>query len=58
MVFTTLVRFAKDKGPDEVWRKRRIFKMAAVSNDIPDQRIPRVKKRHSIDLNILFHSII
>ncbi|KAG8236907.1 hypothetical protein J437_LFUL015233 [Ladona fulva] len=29
MVFTSLVNFARSKGPDEFWRKRKIFKLAA-----------------------------
>jgi len=29
MVFTTAVNFIRAKGPDEFWRKRRIFKLAA-----------------------------
>ncbi|KAG5889656.1 hypothetical protein JTB14_028934 [Gonioctena quinquepunctata] len=29
MVFTTAVNFIRSRGPDEIWRKRRIFKLAA-----------------------------
>ncbi|XP_014242608.1 39S ribosomal protein L20, mitochondrial [Cimex lectularius] len=29
MVFTTVINFVRSKGPDEFWRKRKIFKMAA-----------------------------
>ncbi|XP_030761450.1 39S ribosomal protein L20, mitochondrial [Sitophilus oryzae] len=29
MVFTTAVNFVRSRGPDEFWRKRRIFKLAA-----------------------------
>ncbi|KAF7269407.1 mitochondrial ribosomal protein L20 [Rhynchophorus ferrugineus] len=29
MVFTTAVNFIRARGPDELWRKRRIFKLAA-----------------------------
>lgn len=32
MVFTTIARFVRSRGPDEFWRKRRIFKLAAVSD--------------------------
>lgn len=46
MVFTSLINFgarnkarAPNKGPDEIWRKRRIFKMAAVSKAIPYQKM-------------------
>lgn len=31
MVFTSVVNFVRSRGPDEFWRKRRIFKLAAVS---------------------------
>lgn len=30
MVFTTAVNFIRSRGPDEFWRKRKIFKLAAV----------------------------
>lgn len=30
MVFTTAVNFIRARGPDEFWRKRKIFKLAAV----------------------------
>lgn len=30
MVFTTVVNFIRSRGPDEFWRKRKIFKLAAV----------------------------
>lgn len=30
MVFTSVVSFVRSRGPDEFWRKRRIFKLAAV----------------------------
>ncbi|XP_063699513.1 large ribosomal subunit protein bL20m [Culicoides brevitarsis] len=29
MVFTSVVNFVRSRGPDEFWRKRKIFKMAA-----------------------------
>ncbi|KAJ8929299.1 hypothetical protein NQ314_018006 [Rhamnusium bicolor] len=29
MVFTTAVNFVRSRGPDEFWRKRRIFRLAA-----------------------------
>ncbi|CAH1104833.1 unnamed protein product [Psylliodes chrysocephalus] len=29
MVFTTVINFVRARGPDEIWRKRRIFKLAA-----------------------------
>ncbi|GJQ84139.1 hypothetical protein Trydic_g12111 [Trypoxylus dichotomus] len=29
MVFTTVTNFIRSRGPDEIWRKRRIFKLAA-----------------------------
>ncbi|XP_018575712.1 39S ribosomal protein L20, mitochondrial [Anoplophora glabripennis] len=29
MVFTTAVNFIRSRGPDEFWRKRKIFKLAA-----------------------------
>uniref|UniRef100_A0A6B2E7T0 Large ribosomal subunit protein bL20m n=1 Tax=Phlebotomus kandelakii TaxID=1109342 RepID=A0A6B2E7T0_9DIPT len=29
MVFTTLINFVRTRGPDEFWRKRKIFKLAA-----------------------------
>nr|CAI5828745.1 unnamed protein product [Callosobruchus analis] len=29
MVFTTVVNFVRARGPDEFWRKRKIFKLAA-----------------------------
>ncbi|XP_056635287.1 39S ribosomal protein L20, mitochondrial [Diorhabda carinulata] len=29
MVFTTVINFVRTRGPDEIWRKRRIFKIAA-----------------------------
>ncbi|CAG9833216.1 unnamed protein product [Diabrotica balteata] len=29
MVFTTAINFIRSRGPDEIWRKRRIFKLAA-----------------------------
>ncbi|XP_001689366.3 39S ribosomal protein L20, mitochondrial [Anopheles arabiensis] len=29
MVFTSVVNFVRSRGPDEFWRKRRIFKLAA-----------------------------
>ncbi|KAJ8971635.1 hypothetical protein NQ317_015911 [Molorchus minor] len=29
MVFTTAINFVRSKGPDEFWRKRKIFKIAA-----------------------------
>nr|CAH7763813.1 unnamed protein product [Callosobruchus chinensis] len=29
MVFTTAVNFVRARGPDEFWRKRKIFKLAA-----------------------------
>jgi large subunit ribosomal protein L20 len=29
MVFTTVVNFVRSRGPDEFWRKRKIFKLAA-----------------------------
>uniref|UniRef100_T1IES4 Uncharacterized protein n=1 Tax=Rhodnius prolixus TaxID=13249 RepID=T1IES4_RHOPR len=29
MVFQTVALFVRSKGPDEFWRKRRIFKLAA-----------------------------
>ncbi|KAG4069655.1 hypothetical protein HA402_014678 [Bradysia odoriphaga] len=29
MVFTTLATFVRSRGPDEFWRKRKIFKLAA-----------------------------
>ncbi|CRL07428.1 CLUMA_CG020398, isoform A [Clunio marinus] len=29
MVFTTFVNFIRSRGPDEFWRKRKIFKLAA-----------------------------
>lgn len=31
MVFTTIVNLARSRGPDEMWRKRKIFKLASVS---------------------------
>lgn len=31
MVFTSIVNFIRTRGPDEFWRKRRIFKLSAVS---------------------------
>lgn len=30
MVFTTVINYVRSRGPDELWRKRRIFKLAAV----------------------------
>jgi hypothetical protein len=33
MVFTTVVNFVRSRGPDEFWRKRKIFKLAAVFSD-------------------------
>lgn len=32
MVFTTAVNFVRVPKPDEFWRKRKIFKLAAVSS--------------------------
>lgn len=32
MVFTSIVALGRNRGPDEFWRKRKIFKMAAVSS--------------------------
>ncbi|CAG9859155.1 unnamed protein product [Phyllotreta striolata] len=29
MVFTSVVNYVRARGPDEIWRKRRIFKLAA-----------------------------
>ncbi|RZB77515.1 39S ribosomal protein L20, mitochondrial [Asbolus verrucosus] len=29
MVFTTAINFVRSRGPDEFWRKRKIFKLAA-----------------------------
>ncbi|CAO1423477.1 unnamed protein product [Diamesa tonsa] len=29
MVFTTLINFVRTRGPDEFWRKRKIFKLSA-----------------------------
>ncbi|KAI4464514.1 39s ribosomal protein l20 [Holotrichia oblita] len=29
MVFTTVTNFIRSRGPDEIWRKRKIFKLAA-----------------------------
>ncbi|XP_059611977.1 large ribosomal subunit protein bL20m [Phlebotomus argentipes] len=29
MVFTSIVNFVRSRGPDEFWRKRKIFKLAA-----------------------------
>ncbi|ENN80522.1 hypothetical protein HUJ04_003167 [Dendroctonus ponderosae] len=29
MVFTSLVNYVRSRGPDEFWKKRRIFKLAA-----------------------------
>lgn len=31
MVFTSVINFVRCRGPDEFWRKRKIFKLAAVS---------------------------
>lgn len=31
MVFLSIVNFVRCRGPDEFWRKRKIFKLAAVS---------------------------
>lgn len=31
MVFTTVANLVRSRGPDEFWRKRKIFKLAAVS---------------------------
>jgi hypothetical protein len=31
MVFLTALRLARARGPDEWWRKRKVFKLAAVS---------------------------
>lgn len=31
MVFTTALNLIRSKGPDEFWRKRKIFKLASVS---------------------------
>jgi len=32
MVFTTAIMMVRSRGPDEFWRKRKIFKIAAVNN--------------------------
>lgn len=32
MVFTTAMMMVRSRGPDEFWRKRKIFKIAAVNN--------------------------
>ncbi|GLV38764.1 mitochondrial ribosomal protein L20 [Carabus blaptoides fortunei] len=29
MVFTSMVRFIRSRGPDEFWRKRKVFKLAS-----------------------------
>jgi tryptophan synthase alpha subunit len=34
MVFTTAINLVRSRGPDEFWRKRKIFKLAAVSGKI------------------------
>lgn len=34
MVFTTIVSLVRSRGPDEFWRKRKIFKLAAVGGVI------------------------
>lgn len=31
MVFTTITSLVRSRGPDEMWRKRKIFKLASVS---------------------------
>ncbi len=31
MVFTTIAAFIRSRGPDEFWRKRKIFKISAVN---------------------------
>lgn len=36
MVFTSIVNFVRSRGPDEFWRKRKIFKLSAVSAEIYD----------------------
>lgn len=30
MVFQTIINFVRSRGPDEFWRKRRIFKLSSV----------------------------
>lgn len=30
MVFTSIVNFVRSRGPDEFWRKRKIFKLSSV----------------------------
>lgn len=32
MVFTSVVRFIRSRGPDEFWRKRKVFKLASVNH--------------------------
>lgn len=32
MVFTSVVRFIRSRGPDEFWRKRKVFKLASVND--------------------------
>lgn len=39
MVFLSIANFVRSRGPDEFWRKRKIFKMAAVSSVIIEKII-------------------
>jgi large subunit ribosomal protein L20 len=41
MVFTTVANLVRSRGPDEFWRKRRIFKLAAVSLKIYFDFVPK-----------------
>lgn len=33
MVFQTMINLVRTRGPDEFWRKRKIFKMTSVIHD-------------------------
>lgn len=53
MVFTTIAAFVRSRGPDEFWRKRRIFKITAVMNfvfDYPDFFFDQIEFVDSISL--------
>lgn len=51
MVFTTLVNYVRARGPDEFWRKRKIFKLAA-------HYYGRPRNCYSVTIRAVHHALV
>lgn len=58
MVFTSIVNLIRTRGPDEFWRKRKMFKLAAVSVNYIHMTLDFLNNIHGFSISTVDDEIV